>query len=144
MLLRFLLFRGARLLVALEREREAVARRPHRGDPRLLEEEALERIARAIGFPQISVSHRVSPLMKLVSRGDPYGVARDPDPWGYLDAWRLSGLGGMQLVFRSEDETESAERVGEGLQDTMGFSVVGPDHFLASGHPAPGEGGPGA
>ncbi len=31
---------------------------------------ALERIARAIGFTQISVSHRVSPLMKLVARGD--------------------------------------------------------------------------
>jgi 5-oxoprolinase (ATP-hydrolysing) len=29
-----------------------------------------ERIARAIGFTQISVSHRVSPLMKLVGRGD--------------------------------------------------------------------------
>ncbi len=31
---------------------------------------ALDRIARAIGFAQISVSHRVSPLMKLVARGD--------------------------------------------------------------------------
>jgi 5-oxoprolinase (ATP-hydrolysing) len=30
----------------------------------------LERIAREIGFTQISVSHRISPLMKLVSRGD--------------------------------------------------------------------------
>ena len=28
-----------------------------------------------------------------------------------------------------------AERVGKLLQDTMGFTVVGPDHFLASGHP---------
>ena len=33
-------------------------------------EEALERIARDIGFPQISVSHKVSPLMKFVARGD--------------------------------------------------------------------------
>ena len=31
---------------------------------------AAERIARAIGFAQVSVSHRVSPLMKLVGRGD--------------------------------------------------------------------------
>ena len=30
-----------------------------------------------------------------------------------------------------------AERVGDGVQDTMGFTVVGPDHFLASGHPGP-------
>src|SRR5262249_25143729 len=33
-------------------------------------EAAAKRIAQAIGFPQISVSHEVSPLMKLVSRGD--------------------------------------------------------------------------
>ena len=33
-------------------------------------EAAAKRIARDIGFPQISVSHEVSPLMKLVSRGD--------------------------------------------------------------------------
>jgi 5-oxoprolinase (ATP-hydrolysing) len=31
---------------------------------------AAEALARAIGFTQISVSHKVSPLMKLVSRGD--------------------------------------------------------------------------
>ena len=33
-------------------------------------EEAVARIARAIGFAQVSVSHAVSPLMKLVARGD--------------------------------------------------------------------------
>ncbi len=33
-------------------------------------EMAAARIARQVGFPQISVSHQVSPLMKLVSRGD--------------------------------------------------------------------------
>jgi len=33
-------------------------------------EARIERIARAIGFPQVSTSHRVSPLMKLVARGD--------------------------------------------------------------------------
>jgi 5-oxoprolinase (ATP-hydrolysing) len=33
-------------------------------------EEAVERIARAIGYPQVSVSHKVSPLMKFVARGD--------------------------------------------------------------------------
>ena len=31
---------------------------------------ALEEAARAVGFPQVSVSHRVSPLIKLVGRGD--------------------------------------------------------------------------
>jgi len=33
-------------------------------------EDAVARIARAIGFTQVSVSHAVSPLMKLVARGD--------------------------------------------------------------------------
>ncbi|MGC5309891.1 F510_1955 family glycosylhydrolase [Micromonospora zamorensis] len=36
----------------------------------------------------------------------------------------------------------AADRVGEGRQDTMGFTVTGPDEFLASGHPAPDEDGP--
>jgi 5-oxoprolinase (ATP-hydrolysing) len=33
-------------------------------------EQVLAALARTIGFPQVSVSHEVSPLMKLVSRGD--------------------------------------------------------------------------
>lgn len=33
------------------------------------------------------------------------------------------------------DDTGDAQRVGEGTQDTMGFTVVGADRFLASGHP---------
>jgi 5-oxoprolinase (ATP-hydrolysing) len=36
----------------------------------VLHERAAEEMARQIGFTQISVSHRVSPLMKLVPRGD--------------------------------------------------------------------------
>lgn len=35
-----------------------------------MHEEALEGLAREAGFTQISVSHKVSPLMKFVSRGD--------------------------------------------------------------------------
>ena len=34
----------------------------------------------------------------------------------------------------AEGETE-ASRVGDSYQDTMGFTVVGPDRFLGSGHP---------
>jgi hypothetical protein len=33
-------------------------------------------------------------------------------------------------------------RVGGLVQDFMGFTVVGPDHFLASGHPGAGQNGP--
>src|SRR5688572_18674831 len=28
-----------------------------------------------------------------------------------------------------------AERVGQSFQDTMGFTIIGPDRFLGSGHP---------
>ena len=37
---------------------------------------------------------------------------------------------------------EGAVRVPGRTQDTMGFTIVGPDSFLGSGHPGPGEPGP--
>lgn len=45
-------------------------------------------------------------------------------------------------LFRAAAGSERVEPVGEGRQDTMGFTVTGPDRFLASGHPGPGEDGP--
>lgn len=45
-------------------------------------------------------------------------------------------------LFRSAQGSDELDRVGESSQDTMGFTVVGPDHFLGSGHPAPGQPGP--
>ncbi len=45
-------------------------------------------------------------------------------------------------LFRAPPGAETAERVGDSLQDTMGFTVVGEDTFLGSGHPGPGEEGP--
>jgi len=38
-------------------------------------------------------------------------------------------------LFRSPEGEQSAERVADRYQDTMGFTVVGPDRFLGSGHP---------
>jgi photosystem II stability/assembly factor-like uncharacterized protein len=38
-------------------------------------------------------------------------------------------------LFRLERGAQRAERVGDRHQDTMGFTVAGPDHFLGSGHP---------
>ena len=38
-------------------------------------------------------------------------------------------------LFRLDRDAERAQRVGERYQDTMGFTVAGPDHFLGSGHP---------
>ena len=38
-------------------------------------------------------------------------------------------------LFRAPEGDLTAERVGDRFQDTMGFTVVGPDRFLGSGHP---------
>jgi photosystem II stability/assembly factor-like uncharacterized protein len=45
-------------------------------------------------------------------------------------------------LFRAPPGASEPARVDDQFQDTMGFSVIGPDSFLGSGHPAPGEGGP--
>ena len=38
-------------------------------------------------------------------------------------------------LFRSPPGQQRAVRIGDRRQDTMGFTVVGPDRFLGSGHP---------
>jgi hypothetical protein len=38
-------------------------------------------------------------------------------------------------LFRSPQGEQTARRVRDRFQDTMGFTVVGPDRFLGSGHP---------
>jgi hypothetical protein len=38
-------------------------------------------------------------------------------------------------LFRMERGSDQIARVGDDLQDTMGFAVVGPDRFIGSGHP---------
>lgn len=40
-------------------------------------------------------------------------------------------------TYRLAPDSETAERVGDSRQDTMGFTVVGPNRFLGSGHPDP-------
>jgi hypothetical protein len=37
--------------------------------------------------------------------------------------------------FKLSTDSEVAERIGDSFQDTMGFTIAGPDHFLGSGHP---------
>lgn len=45
-------------------------------------------------------------------------------------------------LFRAAKGEPKARRVGESEQDVMGFSVLGPDRFLGSGHPGPLQNGP--
>lgn len=46
------------------------------------------------------------------------------------------------LFAAARDQTRP-EQVGETEQDIMGFAVVGPDHFIGSGHPGPDQDLPG-
>jgi len=45
-------------------------------------------------------------------------------------------------LFRAPEGAQTAKRVADRYQDTMGFTVVGPDRFLGSGHPDAREGLP--
>jgi hypothetical protein len=38
-------------------------------------------------------------------------------------------------LYRTAEDESRATRVGSSSQDTMGFTIVGPDRFLGSGHP---------
>ena len=64
-----------------------------------------------------------------------HGLGVDPSD-GALYVATHTGL------FRAANGETKATRVGDSEQDVMGFSVVGPDRFLGSGHPGPLQGGP--
>lgn len=63
-----------------------------------------------------------------------HGLGVDPDD-GVLYAGTHYGL------IRVPEQGQ-ATRVADRVQDFMGFTVVGPDHYLASGHPGEGQDGP--
>jgi hypothetical protein len=63
-----------------------------------------------------------------------HGLGVDPGD-GTLYAGTHYGL------FRVTD-SGAPERVSDGMQDLMGFTVVGPQHYLASGHPGPDDDAP--
>lgn len=54
-------------------------------------------------------------------------------------------VGSHYGLFEVSEEDETIEGpLGDRVQDFMGFTVAGPDHFLASGHPGAGQDGPGS
>ena len=57
-----------------------------------------------------------------------HGVGVDPADRSVVVATH-SGL------FRAREGEQSAKRIGDKHQDTMGFSVIGPRRYLGSGHP---------
>ncbi len=76
-------------------------------------------------------------------------AAADQDPgFGHVHGLgRNTGDGGVYAathygLFRLEPGKDPV-RVADRVQDTMGFTIAGPDLFLGSGHSAPRSGGPG-
>jgi hypothetical protein len=67
-------------------------------------------------------------------------VARDPGPI-HVHGLGVNPKDGALFIathtglFRAPPDDLKATRVANRFQDTMGFTVVGPDHFLGSGHP---------
>jgi hypothetical protein len=84
----------------------------------------------------------------LVARDDQTGATdelragQDPGPV-HVHGLGINPVDGALFIathtgmYRVPPGEERATRVGAGLQDTMGFTVVGPDRFLGSGHPDP-------
>ncbi|HEY3459968.1 MAG TPA: hydantoinase/oxoprolinase family protein, partial [Casimicrobiaceae bacterium] len=75
-------------------------------------ERAIAELARAIGFPQVSVSHEVSPLMKLVSRGDTTVVDAYLSPIlrRYVDEVERDLLGNRQYGAGNEEQRADASQ----------------------------------
>lgn len=86
-------------------------------------------------------------------RGQSAGTTAAPPGNSQAAGGHIHGLGvnprdGSLLIathfglFRSAKGSTQAPRLGDSRQDVMGFSVLGLDRFLGSGHPAPGEDAP--
>jgi hypothetical protein len=70
----------------------------------------------------------------------PNPVVSDPEPvhvhgLGINPADRALFIATHTGLFRAPAGQQRARRVGDRLQDTMGFTVTGPNRFLGSGHP---------
>jgi len=61
-----------------------------------------------------------------------HGLGINPADQGLLIATHTG-------TYRVAPGAAKAQRIGDSRQDTMGFSVAGPDYFLGSGHPDIGE-----
>lgn len=70
----------------------------------------------------------------------PSAVAGDPGV-SHVHGLGVNPADGALIVathygsFRIPASDDAATRIGDSFQDTMGFTVAGPDHFLGSGHP---------
>jgi hypothetical protein len=78
----------------------------------------------------------------LMAEEDPLAPTQEPGPIHVHGLGVNPGDGALYIathtgLWRVGAEKKEAERVGDRLQDTMGFTVAGSDRFLGSGHPDP-------
>jgi 5-oxoprolinase (ATP-hydrolysing) len=105
------------------------------------QEQAVAKLARELGFPQVSVSHEVSPLIKLVGRGDTTVVDAYLSPIlrryvATVASEMSAGGAALSLPRRGRVDASASERTG-GVPSR--FQEPHPAGF--AGHPPPaGEG----
>ena len=90
-------------------------------------------VVAVVGFAVFAATRGGDDSAQPTFVGHVHGLGHDPDS-GELYAGTHFGL------YRFTSDAAPA-RQGP-VQDLMGFTVVGPDHFLASGHPGEGQPGP--
>ncbi len=100
-------------------------------------ERRVAELAREIGFPQVSVSHEVSPLMKLVGRGDTTVVDAYLSPIlrRYVD--RVAGeLRGVRLMFMQSNGGLAGAEVFQGRDSILSGPAGGIVGMVRSAHAA--------
>ncbi|MBA2280042.1 MAG: exo-alpha-sialidase [Actinomycetota bacterium] len=102
----------------------------------------VDRIA-LVAVAAIAVAAIVWAGVRIAGRDDtpgPAAVASDPGV-AHVHGLGINPADDSLIVathygsFRIPADSDEAQRIGASFQDTMGFTVAGPDHFLGSGHP---------
>lgn len=112
--------------------RRSTRRRASRGEKIAVLVAAAIAIA-AIGWASASITGRDDDPRPGDLAGDPgvshvHGLGINPADGSLIVATHYGS-------FRIPADGDEAVRIGDSFQDTMGFTVAGPDHFLGSGHP---------
>jgi hypothetical protein len=143
----------SRLTSMAKRKRDSEAREQQRR-AREAERERAERRRQLFGFLAAAVlALAATAVVAIAVTGDGDDGSGGGHSGSGPDLAHIHGLGvnpkdGTLYIathtglFRAPPGRQAASRVGDSQQDVMGFSVVGPDRFLGSGHPGPGQDAP--
>ena len=116
---------------------------PPKPQPRFSRELLLFAVLAAIGLIAAGTFlwQRDDGAEQLPNRAEPLSLpATDPGPV-HVHGLGVNPADGALFIathtglYRVDEGERKAERVGRRYQDTMGFTIVGPDRFLGSGHP---------